>query len=432
MRLRLRLVCSALLCWVCVSSFAQTSTLSPGLEILLRKAGWVQIGLQKSTGAVAIQVKSGAVCMGPSGKVYDGPGGTFRATADRKGINLTSPDGRLIQGEWFVVEPRADGSVATWETSGNGYRGRAQLVHNGSGMRVINQIRIDDYLKGVLPAEIGSSPMEALKAQAVAARSETIFKLAANRHKADGFDLCTGEHCQAYKGVKLEEQPSNEAVDATAGYVLTNASGAILDAVYSNVCGGITAGAEDVWDSEPIPGLRPVFDSPGKAAGAVDVSSEAAFRRFLDDSSRDFFCDSKNAGYPKYAMKYFRWKKTVSGEQLAKVAGFSRVRDVAVAERRPSGKVWVLRITGDGGVKDLKKELPIRRALDLWSGLFYVDVTRNPDGTVANATFTGGGNGHGVGLCQMGARTMAARGMGFDRILNHYYPDARVVRVYRP
>ena len=131
-------------------------------------------------------------------------------------------------------------------------------------------------------------------------------------------------------------------------------------------------------------------------------------------------------------MKYFRWKKTVSGEQLAKVAGFSRVRDVVVAERRPSGKVWVLRITGDGGVKDLKKELPIRRALDLWSGLFYVDVTRNSDGTVESATFTGGGNGHGVGLCQMGARTMAARGMGFDRILNHYYPDARVVRVYRP
>ena len=114
------------------------------------------------------------------------------------------------------------------------------------------------------------------------------------------------------------------------------------------------------------------------------------------------------------------------------IAGYSRIRDVAVVERRPSGRVWVLRITGDGGAKDLKKELPIRRALDLWSGLFYVDVTRSPEGAVESATFTGGGNGHGVGLCQMGARTMAARGLGFDRILSHYYPDAKVVRVYRP
>ena len=403
---------------------------APGLEALLRKAGWIQIGLAKSVSAASANVSGTARCSGPSGQVYDGQGGAFRATAGPSGVTLSLPDGRRVSAEWFVIEQSGATETQVFEYSGNPYRGRLQLVRGGGGMRVINQVRIDDYLKGVLPAEIGPSPMEALKAQAVAARSETIFKLATNRHTADGFDLCTQVHCQAYKGMRLETADSNRAVDETVGYVLMNGEGRILDAVYSNVCGGVSAGAEDVWDSRPIPGLSPVFDS-ARRTGTPRLGSEDAFRRFMDETGADHFCDSSNAGYPKYALKYYRWRKSLSADELRKAAGVGRVRDIQVTERRESGRVRKLRISGDSGEKVIEKELPIRNALGLWSGLFYLDV-RKAGGYVENVTFVGGGNGHGVGLCQQGARIMAARGIGFDRILQHYYPGTSLARVYRP
>lgn len=429
-------VVTALLVLVAATSHAQSPpsadgpAVAPGLEALLRKAGWIQIGLAKSVSTASANVSGTARCSGPSGRVYDGQGGAFRATAGQGGVTLSLPDGRRVSGEWFVIEQTGSAQAQVFEYSGTPYRGRLQLVRGGGGMRVINQIRIDDYLKGVLPAEIGPSPMEALKAQAVSARSETIFKLATGRHSADGFDLCTQVHCQAYKGMRLETADSNRAVDETVGYVLMNGEGRILDAVYHNVCGGVTAGAEDVWDSKPIPGLSPVFDSQ-RRTGTPRLGDEAAFRRFLGETGADHFCDSSNPGYPKYALKYYRWTKTLSADELRKAAGVGRVRDIRVVERRESGRVRKIRISGDSGEKVIEKELPIRNAFGLWSGLFYLDV-RMGGGYVESATFVGAGNGHGVGLCQQGARIMAARGIGFDRILQHYYPGASLARVYRP
>jgi stage II sporulation protein D len=328
-----------------------------------------------------------------------------------------------------VVEPNQPAYVGYFETPSGKYRGRLLVNARGGSMQIINQVQVDDWLKGVLPAEIGESHVEALKAQAVAARSEAVYKLAKPPHASEGYDFCTGVHCQAYKGMKEEDVSYVRACDETLGVVLM-INGEVLDGVYSNVCGGISAAVEDVWDSPPKAGMTPILDRAQPAA-TPDLSSDSALARFLSDPGATTFCNAGHEGYPNYAKKYWRWEKNHTAQSLRSAAGVGRVKDVVVSERRRSGRVRKLTIIGDSGSKTITKELPIRNALDLWSGLFYVDVKKS-GGYVESATFIGGGNGHGVGLCQMGARIMAAAGITYDRILAHYFTGARIQKIYRP
>jgi len=395
-------------------------------DAIFQRRGYIKIGLPQSgkdltvACGVAMQIScNGAGRMASPGAVSASAGG---------GVVTVSQNGTpLGAGAAVTIAPNGNGLLSIGKKS---YRGKFTLVASGNGVRVINELLIDDWLKGVLPAEIGEdSGLEALKAQAVAARSEAIHKLLKPPHAGEGYDFCTGVHCQAYKGVEVEAANSNRACDETLGVVLL-ANGDVMDAVYSNVCGGVTAGAEDVWASPPQPGLIPVFDMAGNSS--PNLGSENAMEQFLANRSGSVYCDSSNPQYANYAKKYYRWSKTISAQQLSKVARVGSVLDVKVTERKRSGRVWKLTIVGSGGSKTIEKELPIRNALDLWSGLFVVHVTKNPDGTVQSATFNGAGNGHGVGLCQHGAREMSRRGANFVQILNHYFRGTEVQKIYRP
>ncbi|MCX7018257.1 MAG: SpoIID/LytB domain-containing protein [bacterium] len=389
---------------------------------------------------VRILLKSGcssisAFVNGTAGIVCDGVAvangvfaGDIRANGSSGGIEAIIQGKRYHGTSALVVIATSGDPVACFQISSKRYRGSLVLQSRRGGFDVINDLDIDDWLKGVLPAEIGaSSPVEALKAQAVAARSEAVHKLARPPHAAEGYDFCTGVHCQAYKGMTDEGTISNAAVDGTRGIVLT-VNGQVIDAVYHNVCGGATSSADDVWDGPPEPGIVPVFDSRS-ARGAPNLASDEAMARFINDASMDIFCNSSQPGYPNYAKKYFRWQKTLSAAELERVCGVGRVRDVVVTERRASGRVRKLRIEGERGSRTVEKELPIRNMFNLWSGLFVVRVLRSGN-TVQSATFTGAGNGHGAGLCQMGARTMGFMGYSFTDILGHYYRGTRLERVY--
>jgi peptidoglycan hydrolase-like amidase len=313
------------------------------------------------------------------------------------------------------------------QVNGKSYRGRIQVDSRGN---LINEVIVDDWLKGLLDAEIGSdSPYEALKAQAVAARSEAISGLLSPPHKSSGYDFCTSVHCQAYKGASTETDETRRACDDTFGEVLISA-GDVIDAVYHNVCGGVTANAEDVWNSDPEPGCRGKFDTP--RSGFPSLQNEAAFAAFIDAPGTDAFCYPGNPGYASYAKKYFRWQKTFSGDELGRICGVGAVRDIRVSERKQSGRVRKLEIVGaNGRSKTIEKEFPIRDLLDLWSGLFYLKVQKSGAG-VSQVTFVGAGNGHGVGLCQHGAREIARRGGTYSQILGHYYSDVTLKKLYRP
>lgn len=339
-------------------------------------------------------------------------------------VNVTLPGGSTLSAREVTLVPGGQ----PFQYEGRSYRGKARVT-GGRTLALVNEVMIDDWLKGVLPAEIGSdSPLEALKAQAVTARSEAIFRLLSPPHKSEGYDFCTGVHCQAYKGIGEENAEIQKACDATLGYVLV-AGDDVVNAVYHNVCGGVTAGAEDVWESDPLPGISPVFDT--LKGGTPDLSSEAAAAEFIQRDGADYFCFSGNPAYANYAKKYFRWSKTLTAEEAGRMAGVGKLTDIRVSERRPSGRVRKLTVVGSGGTKTIERELPIRKVFDLWSGLFVLKLEQ-AGGRLSTVTFVGAGNGHGVGLCQHGAREIARRGGTFDQILGHYYRGAKLRRVYRP
>ncbi|MGI8905156.1 MAG: SpoIID/LytB domain-containing protein [Candidatus Sumerlaeaceae bacterium] len=399
---------------------------APRRDTIFARRGFIKVLLPSISGTATIRT-SGPSDVSCGSQTVRALTGSVTVTGSGGSLAASESGKALLSGTTLQVGSPRPGSMV--QLPSGSYRGMVELSRRGGSIRVLNVLLIDEWLKGVLPAEIGGdSAPEALKAQAVAARSEAIFRLASPPHASEGYDFCAGEHCQAYKGTRLESPTANQACDDTLGVVLLS-DGDVLNGVYHNLCGGVTAGAEDVWESPPMPGLVPVFDDPAK--GTPNLGTDEALAAFLQRPRPNTFCDCANRGCADYAKKYYRWTKTLNASALSRATGVSRIRDVRVTERRASGRVRKLTIYGDSGSKTMEKELPIRRALDLWSGLFVVTVEKT-DGHVRSATFTGAGNGHGVGLCQHGAREMALRGASYQQILAHYYRGAEIEKIYRP
>jgi len=188
-------------------------------------------------------------------------------------------DGEVVldpQGEWPTV------------IGGRSYRGRFRLRASDSELLVINQLNLESYLRGVLPAEMGPAQfpqLEALKAQAVAARTYAVAHL--GDHDDDGYDLCATPACQVYQGVGVEHRLSDRAVEETAGLIAVY-GGRPIDAMYTSTCGGHTEDAGLLFPERAQPYLtgvacaweRPLMLQGAAAAGEI-FDGEAAFRQHL-------------------------------------------------------------------------------------------------------------------------------------------------------
>ncbi len=127
----------------------------------------------------------------------------------------------------------------------------------------------------------------------------------------------------------------------------------------------------------------------------------------------------------------FRWHKAIDVAALEARAGVGRLRDLRVLERGVSGRATRLVVVGDGGTKEIRGELEIRRALgNLKSAMFLLDLARDGGGHVTSLSATGGGHGHGVGMCQVGAVGMAGAGRSYIEILRHYYAGSHLRKLY--
>ncbi len=395
------------------------------LARLARSQGRVRIGVGAPSGPINVSSEDGIVLTdGVTGKQKAISGGEITVSIDRNHVAVNSVGESFTVSQELILERQGNSYL---KLRNRLYPGRIIVAPASRSNQIVNELPLEQYLVGVLAAEIGDAPLEALKAQAVVARSEVIHKLGLGRHKDDGFELCASEHCMAYKGISEVSSAMMEAVEATRGLVLV-AGGQVLDAVFHNVCGGITAGAEDVWDSEPIAGLQPVWDvaQPSRLPG---FGREEELRRFLEIPPTSCFCNPQNGRIPSYAQKYFRWRHELNQGELKRRLG-AEALDIKVIERRASGRVRKLFIETTSGSRVVEKELPIRKLFDLPSGLFVVDLVRK-GAKLEKVVFSGGGSGHGVGLCQMGAWSMAEKGYAYSDILNHYYPRARLMQLYR-
>ncbi len=365
------------------------------------------------------------------------PWGELFVTAGGAPLGIATSFVRLLAGDGLVtVEGVEYGKGYAWHgRADRSYRGELYAVVDADGLlAAVNVVGAETLLEGVVPAELfASAPQEALKAQAVAARNHLLSKLG-RRHHDDPFHLCAEQHCQVYAGTAKEDPRATAAVRATAGQALF-LDGRLVEAVYSSSCGGYTEDNDAVWGdaSERALRARPDFD--------VDAHPELAkFAAGLSkDLLRDWFAsvpDTYCAHAHGARADKFRWSRSFNANELeATVAraypAIGRLQGIQVDERGPGGRVISLRLNGARGHAVVLHELPIRQLFgNLNSGAFVVEEQRGKAGQLLGVTFRGGGWGHGVGMCQLGAIGRAEAGHAYRRILSHYYNGAEVKVLY--
>jgi stage II sporulation protein D len=274
------------------------------------------------------------------------------------------------------------------------YPGALSATVDGVQLKLLNELDVEAYLPSVVTGELAEAPPAALQAQAVVSRT---FALGSrHRHGASGYDVCDLTHCQLYRGEGDVTREAREAVKATAGQVLLVGGVVLRSAFFHAACGGHTSRAAEVFGVD--------------AAGAA-VS------------------DVKDGKPLCAAAPDFAWEWTVEREPLAEALGVSpsgpafevlrrdeaaRVVEVRAFGHRFTGTDFQARVGRVFGWRTLKS---LKLAVEQ---------------TDTQLHFTGTGLGHGVGLCQQGARALALQGASVKQVLEHYFPDATLGRAPSP
>lgn len=363
------------------------------------------------------------------------------------------------------------------------FPGGLTILPTEDGLVAINSVLIEDYLLSVISSEMnGDAPEEFLKAHAVISRSWLLARptLGGKAQEHTGtesrtekgrivrwydredhtlFDVCADDHCQRYQGLHRAGNPNiRRAIEATMGQVLTDRqNGDICDTRFSKCCGGISERFSTCWADEDYSYLQPVRDcqedreKSRKDTGFPDLSREDNARRWIL-SSPEAFCNTSDHNllstvlnsYDRETADFYRWKTEYTQAELSSLLhrrsgiDFGYILELRPLRRGASGRIIELLIRGTRNTVTVGKELEIRRWLSeshLYSSAFTVDTegTVNTDIQDVPARFIlhGAGWGHGVGLCQIGAAAMSARGYTYDRILAHYFPDSCLTGLYR-
>ncbi|HVM32871.1 MAG TPA: SpoIID/LytB domain-containing protein [bacterium] len=303
------------------------------------------------------------------------------------------------------------------------YRGALEIYPKaGQGFQVINRVSLEQYLGGVIPSEMSAAwPLPALEVQAIVARTYALSKL--GRHEAEGFDVCDSVHCQVYGGLAAENPRTNEAILKTAGQVLEH-KGKIMAVAFSAQCGGHTQDYQEAWGVDTgVVGVRD--DAPGENPDMDFPLSPYSLETWIHEG-RDAYCHLPDLrGYQN-----FRWVVVVKASDLeAKAPQLGRLRRLVVEHRSKAGWADHLLVEGDRGSETLKGDV-IRSFLGgIRSNLIWVETQLNPQGWPEAFVIYGGGWGHGVGLCQVGALGLVRQGKGVEEVLRHYFPLADLRRL---
>ncbi len=334
----------------------------------------------------------------------------------RSGLVLATAAGpRPLQGP---LEIRAPGGLR-W--GGGVFRGPFRLQGDAYGSwSLVEQVPLERYLQGVVPHEIGAgAPAAALAAQAVLARTWALRN--SHRFAVDGYHLCADTQCQVYGDPRQAGAAVRSAIATTAGRVLSW-QGRPIHAVYHASNGGVAAAFEEGWRGEPLPYLQAFADGPAPFVAAYPLPLEPT--RALPALLQRAAPAGYGADHPRY-----RWQRRLDRQQIRQALGpagqaLGEVRQLAVLERGPSGRVLALAITGSTGRQVLRLD-GIRRSLRQLPSTLFVLAPEGP----GVWRFSGGGFGHGAGLSQAGAIDLAARGWSLERILARYYPGTDLVPI---
>ena len=352
-------------------------------------------------------------------------------------ISVTSGDGTCS--ERLILEPQ-DGSELTVNSlvraqGTPSYGGRLEILDTENGLVLVNEIDMEAYLKKVIPSEMPSSyEKEALKAQAVCARTYAFVQSRSNSYSEYGAQIDDSTQFQVYNNVDPDEKTA-QAVQETYGKMLYYNENPITAYYFSTSCGTTTNAA--IWDSDPedTPYLRCL--SLQTARSRLSFASEEAFASFI-----------KKKNFPAYDASYplYRWNFRTNGTIIAShVGGVGKITGVSVTERGPGGVAMKLLVKGSEGETTISGQNAIRSALgdasltlnlmdgktsDGWSllpsGFLAIEETGTDEQGVVQFRVYGGGYGHGVGMSQNGAQGMAKAGMGYEEILKYFYDGVTI------
>ncbi len=329
------------------------------------------------------------------------------------------------------------------------YRGSMEIVAAKEGLILVNELSMEEYLYAVIPSEMPTSyGDEALKVQAVCARSYAFNQLMASRFRAYGAHVDDSVSSQVYNNV-AENEDSILAVKETYGLVAAY-GGSVITAYYFSTSCGHTASIGEVWEgSGTLPYLTGYLQNEEKEE--VDFSSEEEFREFIladtvDTYDRDF--------------SWYRWSVELPYEQLVKqlkkATGLFSVTGVEVTGRGKSGIALEVSVTGNTGedgkgtqkTERIRYQTAIRTAfapgtavlvrgdgsevknMSMLPSAFVVLDEIREDGKLKALRLSGGGYGHGTGMSQNGVKKMTEAGKNFEEIIAHYYTGTELIFLY--
>jgi stage II sporulation protein D len=314
----------------------------------------------------------------------------------------------------MTLQPREGGAISV---NGRSYRGSLELLVTDSGLTVVNQVSLEEYLPGVVGAEMGPRPAgdrEALEAQAIVSRTYALRNR--GRWASQGFDYQSGVSDQVYGGVAAENAGSRDAVAQTTGLIVTW-NGQPIDAFFFSTCGGRTELGTEVFRGANPAYLRSVSDV------APDGTAYCSL------SPRYHWQEEFTGGQLRAALRrYLPAATSVAAERVG------RVRDVRVSSRTGSGRVRTMVVDLPGGEVAVPGPA-VRRVLRdpagniLRSTLFTLRAT-HAGGEVSHLVIEGSGAGHGVGFCQWGAVGRARAGQEHEAIISAYFPGTQIERAY--
>ena len=378
------------------------------------------------------------------------------------GTLLHVTDYRLNEtGATLCIEPVSDtGTVSLCNVDGseqgNPYYGRIEVRYTQDiGYTVVNKIPLEQYLYAVVPSEMPSSyGIEALKAQAVCARSYAYIQLLKADYASYGAHIDDSTSYQVYNVSGRTEQ-SVQAVDETAGQVMTY-HGDVIEAYYFSTSCGYTDTIA-VWNQEDD-GTYGYLQKTclNTQDTSKDLTAEADFREYIESPNEGF--DADTPFYRWSAPASFTGKedtlasvlKTRKGiapqniiyynkegsEQVEEMDSFGKLQAVTVTQRSASGSILNLRLQYENGAVDVKTEYNIRRVLGVGAGVVTLSDGGEREMTILPSAYCavipledgsykiyGGGYGHGLGMSQNGANGLAAQGKNYQEILEFFYHD---------
>ena len=407
--------------------------------------------------------------------VYDGKASTLESGAIWESNHFEWQDG--CQAVRFI--PRDSKNSIQFASLGKeekeyGYFGMIEITKKEKGYLIVNEMDLEEYVVNVLPSEMPSSyGMEALKAQAVAVRTYGKMSMKQGKFLAYGAHVDDTTASQVYHHIQPDENVK-KAVKSTEGLVLKSGGELISNKFFAASC-GYTANFGEVWAGASFPSQTPSYlVSRQQYMGdqmVPNVQSEENFKRFIELSADDI--DAFDEESP-----WFRWQTRLSSEEvkglmipalkklsalypkqityqskagIAQEQGVEDIGDIIhleVEERGQGGNIMALKIVGEKAdvmvsteylirglfasnkIQNLQVERSNGTKVDeltlLPSAFFTIEEEMDGSGHMKQITLIGGGNGHGVGLSQDGAKGMAKRGYSYDQILKHYYKDCEI------